>query len=550
MKRTSVLIVGGGPVGLGAAIELARHEIDVTVVEREVEPSHHPKARGFRIRTMELFRLWGIESSLRERALKDNSARFIYCDSLAGKEFGRNPDVLPLLEPFSPTGPCRIGQDVAEAALRTRIDREPGITSEFGVECVGLVDRGDEVIATLRDCSTGDEHEVAASYVIAADGIGSGIRSELGIEMQGKPLIAYWQSIYWRGEIDDLTAHRPCVQFLTNPDSGRFVTVAMVDRRRWVTLLMLPPTETRPPQPSADESVEIVRSAVGRADLEVDVIDVATWRLSAQVASSMRAGRIFLAGDAAHSLPPTGGFGMNTGLQDVHNLAWKLALVLRHGADEQLLASYDIERRAIAQANTAWSAGNAGAMSDIRTAIVEADGPRLAELLDRQRLHHAALPQDLGFHYDAGAIVRDNGAGPREELASDPAEFEPIAAPGYRAPHLWLGDGERRISTLDLFDRRFVLLTGPEGHAWLSAVDMIRGDLDVPIDAYAVGGAEAALRDPSGEFLDRYGIDSDGAVLVRPDGHVAWRSPSGEADHAERLRAVLLGLGIRPLPGN
>jgi putative polyketide hydroxylase len=549
MKQTDVLIVGGGPVGLGAAIELARHGIEATLVERQAEPSHHPKARGFRVRTMELFRLWGVEPRLRELETLKRSGRFIFCESLAGEEYGRNPDTLDLLKPHSPTEPTRIGQDIAEGAMRERLDKESGITTEYGVECSGVAEGGDGVVATLTDVETGQESQITAKYMIAADGIGSRTRTGLGIEMEGIPLIAYWQSIYWHGDIDDLTDDRPCVQYITGAKDGKFVTVAMVDNNRWVTLLMLPVREEKdkPADLTLEQAEAIVRKAVGRQDQELEILDIATWRLSSMVAKDLRKGPVFLAGDAAHSLPPTGGFGMNTGLQDVHNLVWKLALVLKGQAEARLLDSYQPERWAVAKANTAWSTANAGVYRELQKAIVDEDKELLDKLLYDQRQNHAAIPQDLGFHYDDGAIVLDDETEPRVEADPAPELFTQIAAPGFRAPHIWLNDGDKKISTIDMFDLKFVVLTGPEGQAWLSAVDEIRSDLGIPIEAHMVGGPDGDLQDPSGEFLDLYGLGPSGAVLVRPDGHIAWRSQSGEADPEQRLRAILQTLGMREL---
>jgi putative polyketide hydroxylase len=547
MSEARVLIVGGGPVGLAAALELARHDVQTVLVERQREPSHHPKARGFRIRTMELFRLWGLESYLRGRSPTEEAARFIYCDTLAGEELGRTPDVTPLLKRFSPSAPCRVPQDVVEALLRRQVERAAQIETRFGVECLELVEDDDAVVATLRDSSTGELAELSATYAIAADGVSSGIRSALGIEMEGNPLIAHWQSIYWRGDIDDLTADRPCIQFLTNARSGRFVTVAMVDAGRWVTLVMRPPSDTRPADPSRRDSIELVRAAVGRPQLAVELVDVTTWRLSAQIATRMRSGRIFLAGDAAHALPPTGGFGMNTGLQDVHNLAWKLALVLQGRAEARLLDSYETERHPVAEANASWSAGNAHTMMALRSAIAEEDQRRVEELLNRQRLHIAALSQDLGFKYLDGALLPEDAIGADEPADADLEGFRQSAAPGHRAPHVWLAQAgrEQGISTLDLFGVSFVLLAGPAGTQWRAAAARAAKEIAIPIDVALIGTA-GEYQDPDDDFLATYGIKPSGAVLVRPDGHVAWRTSTAGHNPDAQLLDALLAIGIKP----
>jgi putative polyketide hydroxylase len=538
-SRIPVLIVGAGPVGLSMALLLARFEIPSVLVERDAARSRHPKARGIRTRTMELFRQWGLAEELRPRAQAAEALRFIYCDSLAGEEIGRSPELQPPPDTITPAETYRLPQEVVEDALLRRVLAEPAVVVRRGVELVGLEQDSSGVAATLQD---GDAVEtVRASYLVGADGVASTARANLGIELTGTPVLAYWQSVYWRADLGDLTADRPCIQFLTGARTGAFVGVAWNRDDRWVTIVQRPGAAERPEPLSAEEASALVRRAVGRPDLELEVLDSKTFRIGAEVAERYRRGRVFLAGDAAHSMPPTGGFGMNTGIQDAHNLAWKLAFVLRGTADDELLGSYDEERRPVAQANVDWSVSNAARMRELREAIADDDADRLAAALQDQMNHVGALGQDLGFRYASGALLEDGS-----ELTSlDPVAYEPTAAPGARAPHLWTERSGQRISTLDLFDSSYVLLTPGGGREWASAARRLSEKTAIPLEAYVVGAGGDLVADDE-VFSELYDLAESGAVLVRPDGHVAWRSHGVPNDPAGALLDALARLHIVP----
>jgi 2-polyprenyl-6-methoxyphenol hydroxylase-like FAD-dependent oxidoreductase len=540
-----VLVVGAGPVGLSAALLLARQRVACVIVERHHSTSHHPKARGVRIRTMELFRQWGLEGQLRGNALPAEGRRFIYCETLAGREIGRSPEIVDSDDQFSPTTSCRVAQDTVERTLIEQVRADPLIDLRMGTRLVDLVQDDDGVTATLVSDAGDDgvaasfatESTVRAEFVIAADGVGSTVRGLLKIALDGPAVLAYWQSIYWHGDISVWTAERPCIQFFTGAKAGTPATVASVDgAHRWVTMVTLPPSDA-PPAP-LDESTarNIVRRAVGDDALDVEVVDIATWRLSSQVAATWRDRRIFLAGDAAHSFPPTGGFGMNTGVQDVHNLVWKLALVLQEKAGPSLLGTYAQERKPLAKANADWSVANSGRFREINAAIVAEDDSRLARLISDQKEHVLALGQDLGFDYASAAVLPDGTPSPQTTAG----EFVPVARPGRRAPHVWVFRDGERISTLDLFDDRFVLLTGADGQAWCSAAAELSSKDAPPVRAYRVGAHGDVIA--GGDFEAVYCIGNEGAALVRPDGHVAWRTrqpPTGASDLAEILRKLL-----------
>ena len=515
-----VVIAGAGPVGLSLALQLGRLGVSCVAIDRRDATSSHPRARGINTRTAELMRQWGMENAMRRNALPSEDFSFAYRrGTLIGHEYGRTVTDDGQDGP-SPMLRLLVPQDVIEDELRLRAREAAEL--RLRTELVDFEENESGVHATIRDLRTGETHQTRSRYLIGADGAMSMVRQKLGIEIEGNPLLGYWLGIYWKSTDPRLWAayrERPGVGiFMIDP--ADVVVFSVVDRTdRWLTFRVLPPTPTRPPTPSDEEAIRIVRTAAGYPDLDLDLVNTAVWRVSAQVARSYRRGNVFLAGDAAHLLPHTGGLGMNTGIQDAHNLAWKLALVLRGHAGPALLDTYDIERRPVAKQNADWSVGNNDTLRRIIVAAIAEDESAVSKAIDDENAHIRQDGAELGFAYASRAIVSDGSAPP----APSQTVYTPTAVPGCRAPHVWLDHAGVRISSIDLLHSRFVVLAGPGGGAWTSAATAIADDTDIPIIGCTVGpGGE--LTDPEGDFLDRYGISASGAVLVRPDGHVAWRA--------------------------
>jgi hypothetical protein len=306
---------------------------------------------------------------------------------------------------------------------------------------------------------------------------------------------------------------------------GTFLTINGKDR--WGFLIhSLSQYGYRPEDFTPERCTALIRQAVGVPDLAVSVLGVSPWEASAIVADRYRHGPVFLAGDAAHEMPPTGGFGLNTGVQDVHNLVWKLAAVLRSQADERLLESYHAERQPLAQTITRAALANALSMGRT-TRQSSAVLPR-REFLNEQGLI-------FGAAYESTAVVPD-GTAPAA-VADAVTDYVPSARPGGRAPHVWLQRSGERISTIDLFGPHFVLLAGSDGGAWREAARQLALPAWPPLLAFTVG-EEGDLEDPTGNWREVYGVEADGAVLVRPDGYVAWRSRSSTSDPGRTLRQV------------
>jgi 2-polyprenyl-6-methoxyphenol hydroxylase-like FAD-dependent oxidoreductase len=508
--QVPILIVGAGPAGLCSSISLSRLGVRSLVVERHASTSIHPKATGISTRTMELFRSWGIEGRVREAAI---SARFSSSirDALSGPEVDRRSLGYPTAAEaaaFSPTWAAVLAQDHLEPILLDHARSYSTAEVRFSTEVVDLEQTDTGVRATLVDRLTGIRTEIWSRYLVAADGANSPIRRRLGIATHGAERIGEYLSILFRADIASIVGPELSGLYMLQGLGGPAPSVALPtsDDGRW--LLATPwRSDVRPISTlGPDDFVAIVRHAAGTPDLGVEVLDCQVVEIGAEVAERFRDGNVFLVGDAAHRTAPTGGAGMNTAIQSVHNLMWKLAAVLLGNAGDALLDSYDPERRPSGERNVQRSLGRLQGLS--------------------------ALAADLGVVYSSGAVV----AGAEHER---PAVIEPTAPAcvGSRAPHVWVDVRGDRRSTLDLFGENFVLLTGNLGKAWHDAARDVCGALDITLGVASIGGAE--IRVASDGWRAAYGIDADGAVLVRPDGHIAWRSAGAAADATATLEQVI-----------
>lgn len=477
-----MLVVGGSLVGLASAVFLAWHGVRVTLIERHAGSSPHPRAIGYTARTMELFRAVGLGDRVPE-APADFRLRRVRVESLAGTWFeesawtDRADGAMP-----SPCTGAAIAQDHLEPVLRDRA-RELGAELRMSTELVRFAQDAGGVTAVVRDAA--GETELRAAYLIAADGHRSPVREALGIARSGRGHIRVLRSVLFTAPLDAYLASGVSQFAIAEPDFRGFLTTYRDGR--WVLFL----------DGDRDHSEAELRAAItralGRSDLPIELLTTGRWELSALIADRFRADRVFLAGDAAHTLPPSrGGFGANTGIEDAHNLAWKLAAVLRGTAGDGLLDSYDAERRPVA-----WLRHDQiFAREDYRADAGTHGGATIYP--------DAAL--ELGQLYRSSAVI---GAGPELPPAATPEAWR--GQPGTRAPHVWLAP---RLSTLDLLQRGWVVLSDDE--RW--------GPTTTRLD----GAALAAL-----------GLAPGGAALVRPDGYIAWRAPGLPADPAAALAQAI-----------
>ncbi|GAA3001695.1 FAD-dependent oxidoreductase [Kitasatospora albolonga] len=528
VETTDVLIVGGSMVGLAQALFLARQGIRPVLVERHTEVSAHPRAQAASPRTMELLRALGLEQRVRERETPGAQyGDILQVTSLTGTELGRfdgpfrhDPNEV------GTTGWTLIGQDRLEPVLLERA-RELGADLRFGTELVSHRQDADGVTSVLRDLRDGTERTVRSRYLVAADGFRAEIREGLGIGAHGRGVLGQQMSVIFHADLDPYVAGRSFfLCFVSNERvKGVLGRIGGPESDRWVLAPSLPPGASHR-EYSAEECVELVRAAVGVPELAVEVESASSWEVAAQVADRFRDRRVLLAGDCVHVMPPTGGFGGNMGVQDAHNLAWKLALVLRGQAGPELLDSYEQERAPVAEFTV-----EQGVIRYLQRSGLD------AEAAARHRPETTVL---FGQVYRSGAVLTEDGP---DDGAPVEDPVVPSGRPGTRAAHLPLVVDGRTTPLHDLLTGGFLLLTGPAGAAWEPAAAAVRAATGLDLTARRVGAGEPP--ETVERFLKAYGVGPDGAALIRPDGFIAWRTAALPADPAEALGSTLARL-LRP----
>ncbi|CAM4205267.1 FAD-dependent monooxygenase [Kibdelosporangium persicum] len=503
-----VLIVGGSLVGLSAAVFLAWRGVPTVVVEKHAGSSLHPRAIGYTTRTVELFRAAGIELP---PARHEGPPRRARVESLAGhwhEEYPWTPGNRAATAGHSPVRGTAIAQDRLEPILRERAV-ELGADLRPDTELTGFTQDDDCVTATLS-VRGGQEYRLRARYLVAADGARSFVREKLGIGRDGRGVLSVQRSILFRAPLEQYL-DQGVVQFeIEQPDLKAFLTT--YSDGRWVLMVA--------DDVDLDERQQytLVRQATGLPDLPVELITTGRWELAASIADRFSSGRVFLAGDAAHQLPPNrGGYGANTGIEDAHNVAWKLAAVLSGQSTPDLLDSYDAERRPVAWLRHEQIFARADYKAHIRTPTSD------VQIIDEQAM-------ELGQIYRSAAVLGASGELP-------PARRPELWAgqPGTRAPHVRVRANGAERSMLDLFGHDWVLLS--QDGEWSAALAHATAELGLAATFVHIG-TDADPLEPDA-FRDAYGVADDGATLVRPDGYIAWRTRTAPADPAAALTDAL-----------
>lgn len=530
-----VLIVGGSLVGMSAALLLGHHGVPALVVEHHRGTAIHPRAAMITQRTMEIFRAVGVEQIV----LKKSDEQFVQdgaimaVETLAGKELAWFiANLNEGVRDVSPSSRIFITQSLLEPLLKSRAE-ELGAQLRFSTEMTSFVEDASGVTVEIRERDTGKTWTVRAQYMIAADGSHSRIRERLGIRMLGHGVFSKSITIYFRGDVAPLLRERSLsVIYVLNSTLSGFFRIEKPFTSGFLAVHWLGDAENPVTDVSKgltnESALELLYAALGTRDVPIAIENVMHWDATADTAERFQHGRIFLAGDAAHVMPPSGGFGGNTGVQDAHNLAWKLALVLKGAAGPGLLATYDPERRPAA----------AFTVEQAYSRYVTRSAPYLRS--DDMQAIQNDLHIELGYCYHSSAVI--------PEVIDDVPHENPRESkgrPGTRAPHVFLERDGGKISTLDLFSGNFVLLVGPEGEIWSESARAAAEQLGIALDIHRIG--TAALTNPNGNFAGSYGLTPAGAVLVRPDGFVAWRSKDASGASTESLARALTSLLSRAL---
>lgn len=582
-----MLIVGGGGCGLSASIMLSDLGVEHLLVERHPGTALMPKAHIINPRTLEILAQHGLAGEVYRLGapLERNSAMRWYtslggeaawesrllhrCDAWSGGE------LLSMYRALSAYNHGNIPQILLEPLLREHAGRRAPGRTLFGYELKALEQRDDLVRATIVDREKGREWTVNAEYVIGADG-GKTVGELVGIELLGPAPFVHTVSVYFRADLSPyLQDDDAAVRFFMRPTlAGGWIRTGLVaagptrwDRHSesWTCSITLPP-ENSDAEFDAETAANGVRERLNLPELELEVIRHTRWSIEAVLAERYRAGRVFLAGDAAHRHSPFGGLGLNTAIQDAHNLTWKLAAVLAGQADPDLLDSYDLERRPVGRQNvdfatvaffnTLSAIAGFGVLPDAprehNEAVLEslfaenAQGAhrraRLREYFDTMRMEGQAADMELGFEYgDSPAVLPDGTAPPPRDPTGH--RCVPCARPGHRLPHAYLDRFGSSLSTHDLLrPGSFLLLVGNEGQTWCKAAEELFAERGVDLVAHCIGPGDE-LRDRDGLWAQVRGHDESGAVLVRPDGHVAARfeslSENPRSDLEDGFRAAL-----------
>jgi putative polyketide hydroxylase len=511
-----VLVVGAGPVGLTLGLLLARSMVDAVVVERHPGVSLHPKARGVFPRTMEIFRQLNIAEDLVDigNAIAGDVHHVTIAPSLAAPDHDRRPIFADVdLTDYSQFNAVLGGQDIIERLLLRRAKFEH-LPVHFRTEVTSLEQHDDHMVVHLKDRSTGSVRRVTATYVVGCDGARSPVRTMSGIGFDGEDSFGSYINVLFDADIGDLVADRRSVGYQVRNADGSMMTVD--NRRRWLFNFRI--GEEGADVWGDDRLVERIRRGIGVDETEVAIVSAVRWAPAAKLASAYRKGRVFLAGDAAHVVPPVGATGMNTGIQDVYNLAWKLAGVVHSTCHPAVLDTYEVERRPIGARTVAAAAGNqraaSGAAASARPAANDAQPGRPPSLA-------GGIGLTLGYAYSSSSII-DDDEGPAPEYPDD--RIVSTGRPGERTPHVPLQMGVRATSPSAMVGPGFGLFGGAEATKWAGAIPFVN-----PI-------AVLPAMDPHGRFAHAFGVGASGVALIRPDNVVAWRQAEWTDDGIKRLQ--------------
>lgn len=525
-----VLIVGGGLSGLASALFLAKHNIEYLLIERHPSTAIHPKAGGLTLRTMELFRELGLEQRIKlaGKALENCRGRIVVhtiaeankeeLEQMRATQYGNDEELLQKIEKISPSKQTACYQIILEEMMLQEVKTLGGQLS-FYHELVSFEQNENGVKATIRNRETEKESVIHCDYVIAADGAQSKIRKQLGITTEGRGTIGgYYMNIYFEADLSEfIQGDAFGFTMVLHPEVlGALIPVD--NERRWIYHVSYDPLKgERPEDFTIERCKQIIQTAIGSTNVESEIVSVLPWEATESTATKFQDNRVFLVGDSAHIMPPTGGFGSNTGIQDAHNLAWKLGAVIKGKAKPKLLETYHEERYPVAKLTTAYAS----------SLLFRAANREEGSLNNMD-----GLAVTVGYQYCSEAIIDDSVTPHRMD------SVELNGRPGTRAPHFWGMYKGKEASILDVFGNNFVLLTGVDNSSWAEAVFDVSSKLGINIKVYSVG-LRGDFITQENVFCELYGIENEGVVLIRPDGFIGWRSEQEVVNPAVMLEEVM-----------
>ena len=571
--ETDVLVVGSGPAGAAAALFLATLGVRTIMITKYRWTANTPRAHITNQRTMEIFRDMGVEQQvLADATPHELIGDTVFCTSLAGEEIGRirtwgtGADRSGDYRRASPCLTVDIPQTYLEPVL-VRNATERGAQTRFSTEYLSHVQDADGVDVEVLDRLTGHRYRIRARYLIGADGARSRVAADIGLPFEGAMDIAGSMNITFRADIAELCAHRPSVLYWViqpGSDVGGIGAGLVRMIRPWDEWLVVWGYDIagEPPQVDDATAAGIVRNLLGLPELDVEITGSSLWGNNEMYATRLHTGRVFCVGDAVHRHPPSNGLGSNTSVQDSYNLAWKIAAVLRGQAGPGLLDTYSAERAPVAERIVVRANRSSREFADLFVALGVTEARSEQEMIERIEERRRNTPAgaatraalvramelknyefnahgvELGQFYRSAAIVPD-GSEPEEPDGDPDLYHRPSTVPGSHLPHAWVGDSTRTRAMLDIapYDR-FTLVTGIAGEAWEAVAAGLAEELAIPLDTVVIGPGRA-VTDLYFDWARLRGTGESGALLVRPDKHVAWRVAELPDDPGAALRSAL-----------
>jgi len=573
MLETDVVVVGTGPSGGAAALALAKEGVRVMAVNRYGWTCRTPRAHITNARSMEVLADLGVMEGVKAFSTSnDLIGEAVLCRTLAGEEYGRvrtfgtHPERRAMYEAASPECTADLPQNYLENILLSAAAHQ-GANVLLHTEFVRFEQDDEGVTSYYVNRLTQAELQIRSKYLIGADGANSEVAQQANLPFAGeKAKAGAATNILFDADLSHLVAHRPSVLYWTLQDAynGGYPTVLRMIRpwRRWIAHA---PWDVNVDPKELDEAraKKIVYDLLGDDSIDVKIDSLSVWTVNEQWATRIQEGRVFCVGDAIHRHPPLRGLGSNTCMQDAYNLAWKLAHVVKGWAAPPLLQTYNDERAPIAEqvVKAAFSAyeffvPTVGALTEA-SKLAPSDAHLPKEVFHDSKPESTALRTklresivashrmydmpglEMNHRYESTAAVPAAGETmPPYELDED-LHYQPTTFPGARMPHGWVFKGGRKESLLYLCGHgRFTLFTGNAGQRWREAAERVTRELGVPVEIVVIGPGQD-YEDPYGDYARLSEVDEDGAILVRPDMHVAWRARHWSEANGLELKAAM-----------